>query len=72
MPANDFAWWKSYSLTRPVELINVIVVFAPLFSKPVWEHVNLWLAGAILAPGQRTVTAALRMRRRSAGEALST
>jgi hypothetical protein len=52
-------------LTLPTELMNVIVVFAPLFSKPVWEHVKLLIAGAILAPGKRTVTAALRVMGRS-------
>ena len=46
-------------LTLPTELMNVIVAFVPLFSKPVWEHVKLLIAGAILAPGKRTVTAAL-------------
>jgi len=48
-------------LTLPAELMNVIVVFAPLFSKPVWQHAKVLLAGAILAPGKRTVTAALRV-----------
>jgi hypothetical protein len=48
-------------LTLPVELLNIIVCFAPLFSKPVFQHAKLLLAGAILAPGKRTVTAALRV-----------
>jgi DDE superfamily endonuclease len=52
-------------LTLPTELMNVIVAFAPLFSKPVWEHVKVLVAGAILAPGKRTVTAALRVMGRS-------
>ncbi len=47
--------------TLPVELLNVIVMFLPLFSKPVWAHVRVLIAGAILAPGKRTVTAALRV-----------
>jgi len=34
--------------------------FAPLFSERVWQHVQLLLAGAILAPGKRTVASALR------------
>ena len=34
-------------------------VFAPVFSKPVWQHVKVRLTGAILAPGKRTVTSAL-------------
>jgi hypothetical protein len=48
-------------LTLPVELLNIILCFAPLFSKPVFQHAKLLLAGAILAPGKRTVTAALRV-----------
>lgn len=48
-------------LTLPVELANLIVAFAPLFSKPVFEHLHVLIAGAILAPGKRTVTSALRV-----------
>jgi hypothetical protein len=47
-------------LTLPAELMTLIVVFAPLFSKPVWEHATVLLVGALLAPGKRTVSAALR------------
>jgi DDE superfamily endonuclease len=46
--------------TLPSALLNVIVSFAPLFSKRVWKHAQVLLIGAILAPGKRTVTAALR------------
>ena len=35
--------------------------FADLFTRPTWPHVVVLLAGAILAPGRRTVTAALRI-----------
>jgi hypothetical protein len=48
-------------LPLPVELMNLIVVFAPLFSKPVFEHARILLIGAILAPGKWTVTAVLRV-----------
>src|SRR5215210_394257 len=48
-------------LTLPSELTSLIVGFAPLFSKPVWKHAQVLLAGAILAPGKRTVTSALRV-----------
>ena len=48
-------------LTLPAELLPLIVAFAPLFSKPVWEHAKLLLIGAILAPGKRMVTACLRV-----------
>jgi hypothetical protein len=48
-------------ITLPAELMAFIVAFAPLFSKPVFEHVKLLLVGAILATGKRTVTACLRI-----------
>ncbi|MCP9496408.1 MAG: transposase [Pyrinomonadaceae bacterium MAG19_C2-C3] len=48
-------------LTLPFALTSLIVGFVPLFSKPVWQHVQVLLAGAILAPGKRTVTSALRV-----------
>ena len=38
-----------------------MAVFAPVFSQPVGQHVTGLITGAILAPGQRTVTAALWM-----------
>jgi len=47
--------------TLPAELLNLIVVFAPLFSKPVFQHAQLLVLGALLARGQRTVTACLRV-----------
>jgi hypothetical protein len=47
--------------TLPAELLPLIVEFAPLFSKPVWEHAKVLLVGAILTLGQRTVTACLRV-----------
>jgi hypothetical protein len=47
--------------TLPVELTSLIVAFAPLFSKPVFEHVKVLLCGAILATGKRTITACLRI-----------
>src|SRR5829696_6029394 len=48
-------------LTLPAELMTLIVAFAPLFSKPVFEHAKLLLVGSILAIGKRTVTACLRV-----------
>src|SRR2546423_1131742 len=48
-------------LPLPSELTSLIVGFAPLFSKPVWKHVQVLLIGAIPAPGKRTVTSALRV-----------
>jgi hypothetical protein len=46
--------------TLPAELLNLIVVFAPLFTKPVWKHAKQLLMGALLARGRRTVTSSLR------------
>ncbi len=46
--------------TLPKEMIRVLTLFAPLFSKSVFQHVQVLLAGAILAPGKRTVASALR------------
>jgi DDE superfamily endonuclease len=46
--------------TLPTTMIRLLAPFAPLFSKRVWQHVQVLLAGAILAPGKRTVSAALR------------
>ena len=46
--------------TLPTEMIRVLTPFAPLFSERVWAHVRLLLAGAILAPGKRTVASALK------------
>ena len=48
-------------LTLPVELVPLIVSFAPFFSQRVFEHAKLLLVGAILAVGKRTVTSALRV-----------
>ena len=59
-------------LTLPAELMNLIVAFMPLFSKPVFEHLKLLLAGAILAPGKRTVTACLRVMGKSADKNFQT
>jgi hypothetical protein len=46
--------------TLPTQMIRVLTPFVPLFSKRVWQHAQVLLAGAILAPGGRTVSSALR------------
>jgi hypothetical protein len=46
--------------TLPTTMVQVLAPFAPLFSERVFQHVQLLLAGAILAPGKRTVASALR------------
>jgi len=45
----------------PAAIIRVLGPFAPLFSHRVWLRAQLLLRGAILTPGARTVTAALRV-----------
>src|SRR5262245_45095610 len=45
----------------PEAIILVLAPFAPLLSQRVWLHTQVLLVGAILAPGARTVTAALRV-----------
>jgi DDE superfamily endonuclease len=45
----------------PEAIILVLAPFAPLFSQRVWRHAQVVLLGAMLAPGARTVTAALRV-----------
>lgn len=46
----------------PPEFAPIILAFAPLFRKASsWKHAQLLLLGAILAPGKRTVTSALRI-----------
>ncbi len=46
--------------TLPTMMIGVLAPFAPLFSERVFEHVQVLLSGAILAPGKRTVSSALK------------
>jgi DDE superfamily endonuclease len=45
----------------PEAIILVLAPFAPLFSHRVWLHAQVLLLGAMLAPGARTVTTALRV-----------
>jgi hypothetical protein len=48
-------------LTLPAACSAAILAFAPLFSKSAWATAETLLVGALLAPAQRTVTAALRV-----------
>jgi hypothetical protein len=47
--------------TLPTDYLSLICAFAPYFSNWVWQHAQVLLLGTILTPGQRTVTAALRI-----------
>jgi hypothetical protein len=46
--------------TLPPKMVQALAPFAPLFSKRVFRHAQVLLIGAILAPGRRTVSSALR------------
>ena len=45
----------------PPALIGWLAVFEPCFTAPTWQHVLVLVAGAVLAPGKRTVTQVLRV-----------
>jgi hypothetical protein len=41
------------------EMIRIMIPFAPLFSRRVFRHVQVLVAGAFLAPGKSSLSAAL-------------
>jgi len=45
----------------PAILLSWLAVFRPCFTAPVWNHILVLVAGAVLSPGKRTVTQALRV-----------
>ena len=47
--------------TVPPILLSWLAVFRPCFTTPVWNHILVLVGGAVLAPGKRTVTQALRV-----------
>ena len=48
-------------LSLPKKIIQVLRDFEEIFSERVWEWAKVLLIGAILAPGERTVAAILRV-----------
>ncbi len=46
--------------TLPPAMLHLLAPFAPLFARRVWCHALVLVAGTVLAPGKRTVCAALR------------
>jgi len=52
-------------LPLPARFAGIILAFAPLFVHRSWRHAQILLVGAILTPGQRTVTSVLRIVGRS-------
>jgi hypothetical protein len=49
------------AVPRRDEFIVIIIQYAEMFSKPVFAHVKLLLAGAILAPGKRNISSVLHI-----------
>jgi hypothetical protein len=49
----------SYAL--PSTILSSLLPFAPVFSRRVWAHVQVLVAGSLLTPARRTVAAALRV-----------
>ncbi len=47
----------------PPVLADWLGEFRPCFTAPVWNHVLVLVADAVLAPGKRTVTRILRLMR---------
>src|SRR5215207_11437653 len=45
----------------PPEIVRILRIFEDVFSERVWDWVQVLVVGAILAPGQRTVAAVLRV-----------
>ena len=51
----------SFSGPLPPRFLSLLAGFADLFTRPTWSNALVLLAGVILTPGRRTVTAALRI-----------
>jgi hypothetical protein len=47
--------------TLPTTMLHLLNPFVPPFSRRLWPHVQVLLVGAILVPGRRTVSGALRV-----------
>lgn len=56
----------------PERFLSRLAGFADLFTRPTWSNVLVLLAGVILVPGRRTVTAALRILGRESDPAFCT
>jgi hypothetical protein len=54
--------------TLPLAIATVIGTFAPLLSGRIFAHAKLLIIGAVLAPGQRTITAVLSVMGRGDNE----
>jgi hypothetical protein len=45
----------------PDPIMDILMPFAPVFQRRTWDKIPLLMAGAILAPGKRTVSSILRV-----------
>jgi hypothetical protein len=52
---------SSAAAPMPPIIISLMAPFRSFFTAPVWEHVLALITGMVLAPGKRTVSAALRV-----------
>ena len=59
-------------LSLPIAFTSVMGILSPVFSRPGWQHVQVLLTGAVLAPGTRTVTAMLQIMGLSAASDVQT
>ena len=59
VPAIAERMLSSYAL--PPTILSSLLSFAPVFSRRVWAHVQVLIAGSLLTPARRTVAAALRV-----------
>src|SRR4051795_1642808 len=53
--------WETTPVDLPPEIVALLAAFAPLFSSCVWTKAQTLAVGALLATGQRTVCAVLRI-----------
>lgn len=47
--------------TLPEEIITILSIFLPIFTRPTWKKVKCLLTGAILCRGPRRITSALKV-----------
>lgn len=51
--------YLSMNTTIPSEIASILLPFAAVFTKPVWDHAQTLVMGAILTTGKRTITSVL-------------
>src|SRR3978361_1139372 len=60
MTPNDIESATPQPAAPPI-LASWLAVFRPCFTAPAWNHILVLVTGAVLAPGKRTVSQALRV-----------